>query len=132
MEQEAPGTWTYAAALVVTIVCLALANLIIAYLGELAGVEAGRSAASALAFAQGLAGALLAGLASRQLFKSPLPADFWLKWIVGIAAALFAAAILYLVVVGKSDRAFSAATLAGVTALVGTEVGRRIAKARFR
>ena len=132
VEQEAPKTWAYAAALVVTIVCLVLANVIIAYLGELANVEAGKPAAAALAFVQGLAGALLAGFASRQLFKSLRPADFWLKWIVLLVAILFAVVIVWLVATGKSDRALTWTTYAGVAALIGTEVGRRISKSLFR
>ena len=132
MEREASGTGAYAAALVVTIVCLALANFIIAWLGGLAGVEAGKPAAAALTFVQGLAGALLAGFASRQLFKSLRPADFWLKWIVLLFAALFAAVIVWALVTGKSDRALTWTTYGGLAALIGTEVGRRIAKGLFR
>ena len=132
MEREASGTGAYAAALVVTIICLALANFIIAWLGGLAGVDAGKPAAAALAFVQGLAGALLAGFASRQLFKSLRPADFWLKWIVLLFAALFAAVIVWALVTGKSDRALNWTTYGGLAALIGTEVGRRIAKGLFR
>ena len=132
MEQQAPGTWVYAAALVVTILCLALANVIIAYAGGAAGVEAGKPAAAALALAQGLAGALLAGLASRQLFKSLRPVDFWLKWIVLVVAVLFAVVIVWLVVTGRSGGALNWTTYAGLAALVGTEAGRRAAKALFR
>ena len=131
MAQEAPGTWTYAAALVVTIVCLALANVILAWLGGLAGVEAGTPAAAALAFVQGLAGALLAGFASSQLFKSLGPADFWLKWIILVVAALFAVALVWLLVDGKSERALTWTTYAGLAALLGTELGRRIARTLF-
>jgi uncharacterized membrane-anchored protein len=131
MEQEAPGTWAYAAALVVTIVCLALANVVIAYFGGSANVEAGTPAAAALAFVQGLAGALLAGFVSRQLFKSLRPADFWLKWIVMLVAAAFAVVIVWLLVTGKSGRAMTWTTYGGIAALVGTEVGRRIAKGLF-
>jgi sugar phosphate permease len=129
VEEETPGTGAYAAALLVTIACLALANLIVAYLGGLANVEAGRPGAAALAFVQGLAGALMAGLLSRQLFKSLRPADFWLKWIVVLVAATFAIVIVWLLVIGKSHRAMTWTTYAGIAALVGTEVGRRIAKA---
>ena len=132
MEQEAPKTWAYAAALVVTIICLALANVIIAYFGGLAAVEAGTPAAAALAFVQGLAGALLAGFASGQLFKSLRPADFWLKWIVLLVAILFAVVIVWLLATGKSSRTLTWTTYAGVAALVGTEVGRRMAKGLFR
>jgi sugar phosphate permease len=132
MEQEAPGTGAYALALVVTIVCLALANFVIAYLGGWADVEAGKPAAVAVGFVQGLAGALLAGVASSQLFKSVRPADFWLKWIVIVAAALFAVAIVWAVAVGKSDRALTWMTFAGVASLIGTEVGRRMAKGLAR
>ena len=132
VEREAPGTGAYAAALVVTIVCLALANLAIAYLAEWAGIiDARKPGYAALTFVQGLAGALLAGLASRQLFKSLRPADFWLKWIVLLVAAVFAIVCVWLVVIGKSDRASTWATLGGITALIGTEVGRRIARAWF-
>jgi hypothetical protein len=131
MAQEAPRAWAYAAALVVTIVCLALANVVIAWLGGLANVEAGTPAAAALAFVQGVAGAVLAGFASRQLFKSLGPVDFWLKWIIAVVAALFAVAIVWLLVTGKSDRALNWTTYAGVAALIGTEVGRRIAKGLF-
>jgi magnesium-transporting ATPase (P-type) len=131
VEREAPGTWAYAAALVVTIACLVLANVIIAYFGGLANVEAGRPAAAALAFVQGLAGALLAAFACRQLFKSLRPADFWLKWIVLLVAILFAAALVWLLATGKSGRALTWTTYAGVAALIGTEVGRRIAKGLF-
>jgi len=127
-EEAAPPTWAYAAALVSTIVCLALANVVLAYLGGLAGVEAGKPAAAALAFVQGLAGALMAGFASRQLFRSLRPADFWLKWIVILVAAIFAVAIVWLLATGKSDRALTWTTYAGIAALIGTEVGRRIAK----
>ena len=128
VEPEAPKTWAYAAALVVTIVCLALANVILAYFGGLAKVEAGTPAAAALAFVQGLAGALLAAFASRQLFGSLRPADFWLKWIILLVAAAFAVVIVWLLATGKSGRALTWTTYAGVAALVGTEVGRRIAK----
>jgi hypothetical protein len=131
VDQETPKTWAYAAALVVTILCLALANVIIAYFGELANVEAGRPAAAALALVQGLAGALLAGFASRQLFKSLRPADFWLKWIVLLVAILFTILIIWLLATGKSARTLTWTTYAGVAALVGTEVGRRIAKGLF-
>jgi hypothetical protein len=131
VEQGAPGTWAYAAALVVTIVCLALANVIIAYLGGLANVEAGRPVAAALAFVQGLAGALLAGFASRQLFSSLRPGDFWLKWIILLVAAAFVVVIAWLLATGKLGRALTWTTYGGVAALVGTEVGRRIAKGLF-
>ena len=131
VERDAPGTGTYAAALVVTILCLVLANVILAYLAEMAGVEPGKPAAAALAFVQGLTGALLAGFASRQLFKSVRPADFWLKWIVLLVAILFAVVIVWLVATGKSARALTWMTYAGVAALVGTEVGRRIARGLF-
>jgi sugar phosphate permease len=131
VEQDAPGTGTYAAALVVTIVCLVLANVILAWLGEMAGVEPGKPAAAALALVQGLAGALLAGFASRQIFKSLRPADFWLKWIVVLVAILFAVLIAWLLATGKSGRALTWTTYAGVAALLGTELGRRIAKSLF-
>jgi sugar phosphate permease len=131
MDRETPGTGVYAAALVVTILCLALANFVIAWLGGLADIEAGRPAAAALAFLQGLAGALLAGFASRQIFKSPRPADFWLKWIVLVVAVLFAVALLWLVATGKSDRALNWTTYAGVAALIGTEAGRRLGRGLF-
>lgn len=132
MEREAPGTWAYAAALVVTIVCLALANFVIAYLGGWADIEAAKLGAVAIGFSQGLAGALSAGVASSQLFKSVRPADFWLKWIVIVAATLFAVAIVWAMVVGKSDRALTWMTFAGVASLIGTEMGRRIAKGLAR
>ena len=129
IDREAPGTGAYAAAFFVTIVCLALANFVIAYLGGVANIEAANPGAVAIGFVQGLAGALIAGVASRQLFKSVRPADFWLKWIVIVAAVLFAVAIVWAVVIGKSDRALTWMTFAGVASLIGTEVGRRIAKA---
>ena len=128
MEREALPPWVYALALVVTILCLALANVILAYLGEMAGLQAGRPAAAALALVQGLVGALLACFASRQLFKSLRPGDFWLKWIVILFALLFAAVIVWLVVTGKSARALNWTTYSGVAALIGTELGRRLAK----
>ncbi|MET1111604.1 MAG: hypothetical protein ABWX67_08785 [Allosphingosinicella sp.] len=132
MEQETPGTGAYAAALLVTIVCLALANFVIAYLGGWANIEAANPGAVAIGFVQGLAGALIAGVASKQLFKSIRPADFWLKWIVIVAAVLFAVAIAWAAIIGKSDRALTWMTFAGVASLIGTEVGRRIAKALAR
>jgi magnesium-transporting ATPase (P-type) len=132
VEQEKLGTGTYAAALVVTIVCLALANVVVAWFGGLADVQAGKPAAAVLAFVQGLAGALLAGFASRQFFKSLRPADFWLKWIVLVVAAVFAVVIVWLLVVGKLDQALSWRTYSGLAALVGTELGRRLAKGLFR
>jgi sugar phosphate permease len=131
VEREAPKAWAYAAALVVTIVCLALANVIIAYFGGLANVEVGKPVAAALAFVQGLAGALLAGFVSAQIFKSLRPADFWLKWIVLLVAAIFAVVIVWLLATGKSGRALTWTTYAGLAALVGTEVGRRLAKGLF-
>ena len=115
-----------------TILCLALANVIIAYFGGLANIETGKPAAAALAFVQGLVGALLAGFASSQLFRSFRPADFWLKWIIVLIAALFAVVIVWLLVIGKSDRALTWTTFAGLAALIGTEAGRRIAKGLFR
>jgi hypothetical protein len=133
MERDAaPGKWAYAAALVVTIVCLALANFVIAYLGGWADIEAVNPGAVAVGFVQGLAGALIAGVASSQLFKSVRPVDFWLRWIVMLAAALFAVAIVWAVVIGKSDRALTWMTFAGVASLIGTEVGRRMTKALAR
>jgi sugar phosphate permease len=131
VAQEAPKPWVYAAALVVTIICLALANVALGYLAGLAGVQAEKPAAAALAFVQGLAGALLAGFACRQLFKSLRPADFWLKWIVVLVAILFAVLIVWLMATGKSGRALTWETYAGLAALIGTEIGRRIAKALF-
>lgn len=128
-EHDKPGSGTYAAAFVVTIICLALANLVVAYLGGLADIDAARPGAVAVGFVQGLAGALIAGVASRQLFKSLRPADFWLKWIVAVAAALFAAAIIWAAVIGKADRALTWLTFAGVASLIGTEMGRRMARA---
>jgi cell division protein FtsW (lipid II flippase) len=128
-EQEAPGTWTYAAALAVTIVCLVLANFVIAYLGGWAKIEAVNPGAVAIGFVQGLAGALIAGVASSQLFSSVRPVDFWLKWIVIVAAVLFAIAIVWAMVIGKSDRALTWMTFAGIASLIGTEFGRRMAKA---
>jgi sugar phosphate permease len=132
MEQKAPGAGTYAAALVVTIVCLGVANFVIAYLGGWANIEAAKPGAVAIGFVQGLAGALIAGVASNQLFKSVRPADFWLKWIVIVAAAVFAVAIVWAVAIGKSDRALTWMTFAGVASLIGTELGRRMAKALSR
>ena len=126
---EAPRTWAYAAALPVTIVCLALANFVIAYLGGWASVEAARLGAVAIGFVQGLAGALIAGVASSQLFTSIRPVDFWLKWIVIVAATLFAIAIVWAIATGKSDKALTWMTFAGVASLIGTEMGRRMAKA---
>jgi hypothetical protein len=131
VERELPGTGAYAAALVVTIVCLALANVVLAYLGGLAGIHAGTPAAAALALVQGMAGALLACFASMQLFKSLRPSDFWLKWIVILFAVLFAAVLIWLAATGKSGRALNWTTYAGVAALIGTELGRRIAKGLF-
>jgi sugar phosphate permease len=131
MEPEARGFGVYAAALIVTIVCLALGNIVVAWFGGLAGVEAGKPAAAVLAFVQGLAGALLAGFASTQLLKSLRPADFWLKWIVLLVAALFAVALVWLLATGKSRSALNWTTYAGLAALLGTEVGRRIAKGLF-
>ena len=46
-----------------------------------------------------------------------------------VAAVLFAVAIVWAVVIGKSDRALTWMTFAGVASLIGTELGRRIAKA---
>jgi sugar phosphate permease len=132
IEQKAPGTGTYAAALVVTIVCLALANFVIAYLGGWANIEAANAGAVAVGFVQGLAGALIAGVASSQLFKSARPADFWLKWIVLVAAALFAVTIVWAVAIGESDRALTWMTFAAVASLIGTEIGRRMTKALAR
>ncbi len=132
MEREAPGAWVYAAALVVTLVCLALANFVIAYLGGWANIEAAKPGAVAIGFVQGLAGALIAGVASSQLFKSVRPADFWLKWIVIVAAVLFAIAIVWAMAIGQTDRALTWMTFAGVASLIGTEVGRRMAKALAR
>jgi preprotein translocase subunit SecG len=132
VEREAPGTWTYAAALIVTIVCLGLANFVIAYLGAFVDIQAANPGAVAVGFAQGLVGALIAGVASSQLFKSVRPADFWLKWIVLLAAALFAIAIVWAIVIGKSDRALTWMTFAGVASLIGTEVGRRMTRALAR
>jgi hypothetical protein len=132
IEQEAPKAWAYAAALVITIVCLALANFVVAYLGAWADIEAGKPAAVAVGFVQGLTGALITGVISSQLLKSVRPADFWLKWIVVVVAALFAVAIVWAVVVGKSDRALTWMTFAGVASLIGTEIGRRMTKALAR
>lgn len=132
MEREAPGAGTYAAALVVTIVCLVLANFIIYYLGEWADIASWKSGAVAIGFVQGLAGALIAGVASTQLFKSVRPVDFWLKWIVIVAAVLFAVAIVWAMAIGKSDDALTWTTFAAVASLVGTEVGRRMAKGLAR
>jgi sugar phosphate permease len=132
VDQEKPSTSTYALALVLTILCLALANFVVGYLGELASMRAGTPAAAALAFVQGLAGALLAGFASRQLLRSVRPADFWLKWIVILVAAAFAVVIVWLLATGKSGRALNWTTYGGVAALIGTEVGRRMAKGLFR
>lgn len=129
MERNAPGTGTYAMALLVTVVCLALANFVIAYLGGLADIVSWKPGAVAIGFVQGLAGALIAGVASTQLFKSFRPVDFWLKWIVIVAAAVFAVAIVWAMVIGKADRALTWITFAGLASLIGTEVGRRMAKA---
>ncbi|HEX8482429.1 MAG TPA: hypothetical protein VF650_11040 [Allosphingosinicella sp.] len=130
MERETPGAGVYAAALALTIVGLALGNLIVGYIGAAAGIAAGKPAAAALGFVQGVAGALLAGFASRQLLKSVRPADFWLKWIVIAASALFAVAIVWLLATGKSASALNWTTYTGLAALLGTEVGRRIVKAK--
>jgi hypothetical protein len=132
MVQEAPRAWAYAAALVVTIVCLALANFVIAYLGGWANIDARKPAAVAVGFVQGLTGALMAGVISSQLLKSIRPADFWLKWIVILVAALFAVAIVWAMVIGKSDKALTWMTFAGVASLIGTEVGRRMTKSLAR
>lgn len=132
MERETPGTGAYALALVVTIVCLALANFVIAYLGGAADIASWKPGAVAIGFVQGLAGALIAGVASSQLFKSVRPVDFWLKWIVIVAAAVFAVAIVWAMVIGKSDRALTWMTFAGVASLIGTEIGRRMARGLAR
>ncbi|HEU0097147.1 MAG TPA: hypothetical protein VFQ67_00095 [Allosphingosinicella sp.] len=128
IEREAPGTWAYAAALVVTIVCLALANFVVAYLGGWADIDARKPAAVAVGFVQGLTGALMAGVISSQLLKSVRPTDFWLKWIVLVVAALFAIAIVWALAIGKSDRALTWMTFAGVASLIGTEIGRRMTR----
>ena len=88
--------------------------------------------AVAIGFIQGLAGALIAGVASIRLFKSIRPADFWLKCIVILAAAIFAVVIVWAMVIGKSDRALTWMTFAGLASLIGIEVGRRMAKAHSR
>lgn len=132
VERETHGTGTYAAALLVTIVCLAAANFVIGWLGGLAGVDAGTPAAAVLSFVQGLAGALVAAFASIQMFKSLRPADFWLKWIVILFALLFAALLVWALVTGKSDAALTWTTYGGIAALIGTELGRRIARGLFR
>ena len=132
VDRSTPSTSVYAAALVVTIVCLALANFVIAYLVAWADIQAANPIAVAVGFVQGLAGALIAGIATNQLFKSVRPADFWLKWIVIVASALFAVAIVWAVVIGKSDKALTWLTFAGVASLIGTEVGRRMTKALAR
>lgn len=128
MDQGNPGPGAYAAALIVTIVCLALANFVIAYLGGYANIDAGKPAAVAVGFVQGLTGALIAGVLSSQLLKSVRPADFWLKWIVVLVSILFAVGIVWAMVIGKSDRALTWMTFAGVASLIGTEIGRRITK----
>ena len=128
-EGETPGSWAYAAAFAVTIICLALANVVIAYLGGWADIDGAKPGAVAVGFVQGLAGALIAGVASRQLFGSLRLADFWLKWIVLVAAVLFAVAIAWAAAIGKADRALTWMTFAGVASLIGTEIGRRMAKA---
>ncbi|HYW14771.1 MAG TPA: hypothetical protein VE891_01275 [Allosphingosinicella sp.] len=128
MQREAPGKGTYAAAFVVTIVCLILANFVIAYLGGWANIQAAKLGAVAIGFVQGLAGALIAGVASSQLFKSVRPVDFWLKWIVIVAATLFAVAIVGAMITGKSDRALTWMIFAAVSSLIGTEIGRRMTK----
>lgn len=128
VKREAPGAGTYAAALVVTIVCLGVANFVIFYLGAWANIEAAKPGAVAIGFVQGLAGALIAGVASNQLFKSVRPADFWLKWIVIVAAVVFAVAIVWAMAIGKSDDALTWMTFAGVASLIGTEMGRRMTK----
>ena len=132
MDQDTPGIGTYAAALVVTLLCLALANVALAWLGGLASVRPDTPAAAVLAFVQGLAGALLAGFASTQLFQALRPVDFWLKWIVLLVAILFAVVLVWLLATGKSGSALTWTTYSGVAALIGTEVGRRIAKGLFR
>ncbi|HEX8124800.1 MAG TPA: hypothetical protein VF548_04390 [Allosphingosinicella sp.] len=132
MERDAPGAHIYAAALIVTILCLGLANLVIYYLGEWANIDSAAPGAVAIGFVQGLAGAVIAGVASNQLFKSVRPADFWLKWIVIVAATIFAVVIVWAIVIGKSDKALTWMTFAGVASLVGTEMGRRMAKALAR
>jgi hypothetical protein len=132
MEREAPGAWAYVAALVITIVCLALANFVIAYLGGWADIDARKPAAVAVGFVQGLTGALIAGVISSQLLKSIRPADFWLKWIVLVVAALFTVAIVWAIVIGKSDRALTWMTFAGVASLIGTELGRRMTRSLAR
>ncbi|HEX8623742.1 MAG TPA: hypothetical protein VF782_01550 [Allosphingosinicella sp.] len=132
VDREKPATWVYAAAFVVTVVCLVLANFVIYYLGRWADIKAVNLGAVAVGFAQGLTGALIASIASNQLFKSIRPADFWLKWIVIVAAALFAVAIVWAMVIGKSDRALTWMTFAGVASLIGTEVGRRMTRGLAR
>jgi preprotein translocase subunit SecG len=131
MEREAagPGPVTYAVALLVTIFCLGVANFVIFYLGSWANIETAKPGAVAIGFVQGLAGALIAGVASNQLFKSVRPADFWLKWIAIVASALFAVVIVWAVVIGKSDKALTWMTFAAVASLIGIELGRRMAKA---
>lgn len=131
VDREDPKPWAYAAALVVTVVSLVLANLVLGYLAELANIQPGTPAVAALALIQGVAGALLAGFASRQIFKSLRPADFWLKWIVILVAALFAVVLAWLLATGKAGQAMTWTTYAGIAALLGTEIGRRMAKALF-
>jgi membrane protease YdiL (CAAX protease family) len=131
VDQEALKPWVYAAGLVVAVAGLAIANFALGYLAELANIEPGTPAVAALALVQGLAGALIAAFASGQLFKSIRPADFWLKWIVILVTALFAIVIVWLLVTGKAGKAMTWATYAGVAALVGTEIGRRLAKGLF-
>ncbi len=46
-----------------------------------------------------------------------------------MVAALFAVLIVWAAVIGKSDRALTWMTFAGVASLIGTEIGRRMTKA---
>ena len=76
-------------------------------------------------FIQGYLGALVAMGVSDHFLTTTKATDFWLKWIVRIMLSLTALLFVWAFLAGHSDLVFAWTPFAAITAMLGTEVGRR-------
>jgi len=76
-------------------------------------------------FVQGYVGSLIAMACSEHFLKSGLCASFWLKWTVRVMIAATIILFIWSFFAAQYDLVWSWTPLAAVTAMLGTEVGRR-------
>ena len=126
--------WHYPAAFPLMLLGLALANglgMVLASISGWESIEIGRPGGVAVAFIQGLVGALIAAACGSRLFKRPEPVDFWLKVFVGLALLLIAVALVVTLYRGNVRLLLTWSTGAALAGVAGTELGRRLGRDRL-